>query len=294
MFYIGDYDKQKIITHYLQNNSVNNVVIFYREHLKREYDIPVKCEYLEYKQSIMYVNYYRLLEQVNRNTLIIIDECLGNVNRHCLEYNCMKTIINQTPQRLVFNYLPFIENTDDFMILMEFYNETKYKSERFDWEFLKDINLHVKPVRITLDFKEIYLSKEAFDKYNAEKEKLFANIGRSDPDTIPRNLSIVAGNLRFEATKGNISINDCYVRNKRFKKGLIYKDEFYGGGLNSKCYVFDFPTNRINLIDVLTINNLDKVYAYTSDLSIDKWYKSDYEEWVKRLEEFYRRFEELK
>ena len=298
MFYIGAWDKQKIITHYLEHNpSVNGVVIFYREGLQREYDIPIKCEYLEYKQSIMYKNYYRLLEHVNRNTLVIIDECLGTINRHCLEYNCMKTIINQTPQRLVFNYLPFIENTDDFMILMEFYNETQYKSEKFVWDFLKDINLHVKPVHIHMDFDKIEMSEESIQKYEREKKKLFDNIGNSDPDTIPRNLALTAGNLRYENMgKGRqFLVENSLVRNKRFKKGLVYKEEIQSGAhCEEDAMIFDFPMNRIHLIDVLTTQLINHIYVFTSDLSIDKWHRQDYEAWVERLEEFYRKFEEMK
>lgn len=301
MFYIGAWDKQKIITHYLEHNpSVNGVVVFYREGLQREYDIPVKCEYLEYKQSIKYTNYYRLLEHVNRNTLIIVDECLGTSNCHCLEYNCMKTILNQTPQRLVFNYLPFIDSVDDFMILMEFYNDVRYKGEAFDWNFLKDINLHVKPVHVKIEFERMDLPEKSIEKYTREREKLFNNAVNDveiNPDTIHRQLALLAGNLRFnslpEEKRG--LINDCLVRNNRFKMGVTYKDCMKTYPECDEIKVFDFPTYKKHLLDVLNVLKVDKIHVFTSDLRVDDlYYRQTWEKWVNELEEFYQKFAEIK
>lgn len=301
MFYIGAWDKQKIITHYLEHNpSVNGVVVFYREGLQREYDIPVKCEYLEYKQSIKYTNYYRLLEHVNRNTLIIVDECLGTTNRHCLEYNCMKTILNQTPQRLVFNYLPFIDSVDDFMILMEFYNDVRYKGETFDWSFLKDINLHVKPVHVQIEFERVDLPEKAIEKYTKEREKLFNNALNDvevNPETIHRQLALLAGNLRFNnmPEEKRELIKGCLVRNNRFKMGVTYKDCMKTYPDYEKVMVFDFPTYKKHLIDVLNVLRVDKIHVFTSDLRVDNlYYRQTWEKWANELEEFYQKFAEIK
>lgn len=280
MFYIGDWDKQKILSHYIEHNDIQFVVIVYSERLNHQnYDIPIKHEYIEWHQTIMYKNYYRLLQHINKKTLIVCDNILVHQNRYQLEYNCINNFINQTPHRLVFNYLPFIENENDFMILLDFYNKNLYKGEPFRWEYLKDINIRIKPVHIEYEFEDIPLSEKDKVQYQKKRDALFDGIKLSDPDTIPRNLAITAGDIR----KQYMSKDDTYTaRNMRCKshKMSTYKED----ELNT---IFDFPTKRIEFINLLTLTKKLKVKALTSDLSIDKYYKNDYIAWRDRLEDFY-------
>lgn len=279
MFYLGNWDKQKIITHYLNNNDVRKVLVIHSERHKETFDIPVPHEYIEYHQTIMYKNYYRLLQWIDKYTLIIIDNILATQNRYQLEYNCINNYINQTPQRIVFNYLPFIEDKDDFMILLDFYNKNLYKGEPFDWKYLKDVNLHIKPVHLNFNFIDIPMNEKDKQVYEKKKNELFDNIGLRDPDTIPRNLSILAGDLR----KTKVDPDTKYVtRNARCKKlqTTLYKQ-------NELNTIFDFPTKRTELIDLLYITKKTTIDVVTSDLSIDQYHKTDYLAWKERLEEFY-------
>lgn len=279
MFYIGDWDRQKIITHYIENNDVRKVLVIHSERLKQEYNIPFPHEYIEYHQTIMYKNYYRLLQWIDKYTLIITDNILVTQNRYQLDYNCINNFINQTPQRLVFNYLPFIEDKDDFMILLDFYNKNLYKGEPFRWDYFKDVNLHIKPVHLDFNFIDIPMTEKDVEIYEKKKNELFEDIGLRDPDTIPRNLAILAGDLR----KAKIDRDGKYtVRNARCKNlnTTLYKQD----ELNT---IFDFPTKRTEFIDLLTLSKKTTVDVVTSELSIDKYYKNDYLAWRDRMEEFY-------
>ncbi len=279
MFYIGDWDRQKIITHYIENNDVRKVLVIHSERLKQEYNIPLPHEYIEYHQTIMYKNYYRLLQWIDKYTLIITDNILVTQNRYQLDYNCINNFINQTPQRLVFNYLPFIEDKDDFMILLDFYNKNLYKGEPFRWDYFKDVNLHIKPVHLDFNFIDIPMTEKDVEIYEKKKNELFEDIGLRDPDTIPRNLAILAGDLR----KAKVDRDGKYtVRNARCKNlnTTLYKQD----ELNT---IFDFPTKRTEFIDLLTLSKKTTVDVVTSELSIDKYYKNDYLAWRDRMEEFY-------
>lgn len=280
MFYIGDWDKQKILSHYIEHNDINFVVVIHSERLGQpHYEIPIKHEYIEYHQTIMYKNYYRLLQLITKKALIVCDNILVTQNRYQLEYNCINNFINQTPHRLVFNYLPFIENKDDFMILLDFYNKNLYKNEPYRDEYLEDINLRIKPVHLNFDFVDIPVTEKDKELYQKKRDALFDGIKLKDPDTIPRNLAITAGDIR----KQYMSKDERYTaRNMRCKthEMTTYKE-------NELNTIFDFPTKRVEFIDLLSITKQTNIKVLTSELSIDRHYKNDYLEWRDRLEAFY-------
>lgn len=281
MFYIGDWDKQKVVSHYIANNDVRKVLVIYNPRLFMQFDIPqnIPHEYIEYGQTIMYKNYYRLLQWIDKKTLIISNELLITENRYQLEYNCINAFLNQTPQRLVFSYLPFINFKKDFMILLDQYNSALYKGEQFEYEFVKQVKTFFKPVHLTAEFIDIEVSDKDAEKYEKDKEKRFAEIGMKDPDTIPRNLSLLAGNIRAAYADPN----DTYTcRNARFKKlkHTTYKED----ELNT---ILDFPVKRQELIALLTVTKKTHIKALTSRLSIDRWHKWDLLKWIEELEDFY-------
>lgn len=287
MFYIGDWDRQKIISHYIEHNDVDFVLVVYAERLHQpDYGIPIKHEYIEWHQTIMYKNYYRLLQRINRRTLIVCDNILVHQNRYQLEYNCINNYINQTPQRIVFNYLPFIDGSDDFMILLDFYNKNLYKGEPFRWDYLRDVNLHVKPVHINFDFVPIEVTERDKEQYQKKRDALFDGIGLKDPDTIPRNLAITAGDIRKQYMPQDWKYTARNMRCKSHEMTTYKQDE-----LN---VIFDFPTKRIEFIDLLTLSRQTTVRALTSELSIDQFYKQDYTAWRDRLEAFYDKADVLR
>lgn len=301
MFYIGDWDKQNVVSHYIENNDVRKILVIYNPTCKTEYSFPedIPFEYLAYKDAIMYKNYYRLLQWIDKKTLIISDELLIQENRYALEYNCVNAFLNQTPQRIVFSYLPFINDEKDVMILMDQYNNALYKGEQFEYDIVKNSKMFIKPVHITAKFIHIDVDKTDVDEYNKDKEKCFSEIGMKDPDTIPRNLAIHAGTIRAKHIFGIINSmpsefieesnntqftenNKFLCRNLRFKKlnCTTYKED-------ENNTIIDFPIRRQELISLLTRTREKDLIVTTSDLSIDRWQKKDLEDWINRLEKFY-------
>ena len=75
-------EKCEIIKKYLANNkNIKKIFIFYFKDLKSIYDIDMEIEYVEYKDIEMYKYFYRLLEEINNDTLLIVDELLRTQNR---------------------------------------------------------------------------------------------------------------------------------------------------------------------------------------------------------------------
>lgn len=278
MFYIGDWNKKKIIDYYINNNDVKKVIVIYTKRLYENYDINIDHEYIEIHQVKDYKNHYRLLQYVNRYTLIILDNLLVSQQRYSNEYNCIANLINQTPHRLVFNYFPFIENKNDFMILLDFYNRVKYKGERFDYELFKDFKYFIKPIYLKLNFINIDVSNEDKQEFNKERDKLFDEIGLNNPNTIPNKLSILCGNIKYKNMKNDV---DKFIsRNKRYKNLTTYKND-------EANIILDLPTNRKDFVEWVTKTKQTNITILTSDLIMDKWYKKDYLEWLERIKEFY-------
>ena len=71
-------------------------------------------------EIIQYKFYYRLLQEIGKDTLLVVNECLRMQNRYDLTYNCLRLFLQQTPHALVFQYLPIIDTIADFMVLFDF------------------------------------------------------------------------------------------------------------------------------------------------------------------------------
>ena len=164
-------EKQKIIDDYLSENKIKKVFILYYEHFKEEYNMDCEIEYVEWDDIIEYPYFYRLLEEIDNDVLIIVDELMRKQNRSELTYNCSHHYLNQTEYKIIFEYFPFIIDSSDTMKLLDFQNKGKYKGKSFDYEFIKDEDFKVKPVEI--DFKVDLRSINNLQKqlYEQQKEK---------------------------------------------------------------------------------------------------------------------------
>lgn len=101
--------KQQVIDAYLSEHTIRKVYCFYYKHFPYRYDINTEIEYIEYSDIEMYKYFYRLLEEIDENCLIVIDELMRTRNRAELIYNCSHHYLNQTPHRIVFEYFPIVE-----------------------------------------------------------------------------------------------------------------------------------------------------------------------------------------
>ena len=275
-------EKQQVIDSYLKENEIKKIYCFYFKKFKYEYDVPCEIEYIEYADIEMYKYFYRLLEEIDNNSLIIMDECMRTKNRNELIYNCAHHYQNQTVHKIIFEYLPIIDSKDDFMILLDFDKPGKYKGRGFDFDFFKEEDILMKPIHYEIDVVNIGHSEDELKKYNKKRDELFDNLGNKDPETVPRALQIVAGNY-----KKRIIEDGCqYVaRNKRFKKDNVFSYEDVEQG--EKYIILDFHFRRLNMNDYLKKTDTTRIDFVSTGLSIDKVLINQFNDWIARLEELY-------
>jgi hypothetical protein len=272
---LNEQEKQQVVECYIRENNITQVKVFYPE----KFPVDIDGEHIEYKDIIEYKFFYRLLEEIDPNTLLVFNECLRTQKRSDLTYNCAHHYCNQTSHKIVFEYFPFIEDKADFMILLDFLNKGKYKGKGFSWEFLQEEDVQVKPISFTLH--TIDMIAPNLMGYERKKRQLFANLGNSDPDTIPRQLHIWAGNDK----KQMIDPAQRYVaRNARFKMPNVvtYKDVEPG-----EYILLDFPHRRIDMNDFLKVTGMTHLRFVNSTLKVDQWYINEFRAWAERLGEFH-------
>jgi len=277
-----DDEKKRVIDSYVAENDIRKVFIFYYKDFPLEYDNADKeVEHVEYADIIMYKFFYRLLEEINNNVLLVFNECMRTQNRSDLTYNCAHHYCNQTKHKIVFEYFPFIEDNADFMILLDLLNKYKYKGKSFRYELLSGEDILVVPKSFTIRTIDISITQKDVEKYEKLKEDLFNNLGESDPDTIPRRLHVWAGNLKKSCIKPDL----LYVaRNKRFKLPNVMT---YSETEERDYIIIDMPHRRIDFNDFLKKTKMRDIVFINTGLKVDLYYINDLREWAERLGEFY-------
>ena len=274
--------KQRIHEYLKQYPEVKQIVFF---HPDKENPINIEgidVEYRTWSDIIMYKYFYPLLEKIDHSTLLIFDELSRTKKRNDLTYNCAHHYGNQTDKIIVFQYLPVIDNPEDFMILMDYAFPNRYKGQKFSSEMLNSASIEIKPVSISLKSIDIDVTDDISEKYEQEKERLFETLGNKDPDTIPRQLHIWCGT----AKKQSIKPDDLYIaRNARFKKTNVCD---YNTDKKSDQYtVIDFPVRRLQFIDFLRRTGVKNIQFLNSGLSVDRYYYGDYSNWLSQIREVF-------
>lgn len=285
-------EKQEVIDDYLAKHSIRKVFVLYWKRFKPRFAVPCESEYVEYKDIIMYKFFYRLLEEIDNDCLIVVDECMRTQNRSELTYNCAHHYLNQTEHRIIFEYFPFIEDKADFMILLDFLSKGKYKGKGFDFEYLRDENVLIKDNPIGYEVKYIPIKERQQKSYEKKKESLFDNLGMKDPDTIPRNLHVFVGNYK----KAYVRPDRYYIaRNARFrldnvatyqKPRLMPETPSLFDIIDSTIYVLDFPHRRLDFNDYLKHTKATEVVFISTGLPVDNYYSGEFEKWLERRAEF--------
>lgn len=280
---LGIRDKQKLVNEYIKDhNSINKIFCFYYKDFPIKLNTGIDVEYIDYAEIIMYRTFYPLLEKIDNNSLLIFNECMRTNNRSDLTYNCAHHYSNQTGHKIVFEYFPIIDTKNDFMILLDLVDKGKYKGKSFDYLFLQTEDVKVKPRKIKLEIIPVETSEHDRVRYERRKEMLFNNLGNKDPDTIPRNLQLFAGDLK----KGAVEPDNLYIaRNKRFNLDNV---KSYTEVTEKGDYiVIDMHYRRINFNDFLKITQMRKVKYLSTTLSIDNVIINDFAEWKARLDAIY-------
>jgi hypothetical protein len=281
MIYIGlkDNAKRREIAAYVQKHGIKKVFVFYPEKFPLNYK---EARHIEYKEIIMYRTFYPLLEEIGQDSLLVFNEVMRTQKRGDLTYNCAHHYCNQTPHKLVFQNFPFIEDKNDFMILLDLLDKDCWKGKTFDYACLQSDPVQVVPIHIKLKPINVEISDKDQQRYSKKRDSLFDSLGEKEPETIPRALQLFAGDLK----KSAIEDSKTYVaRNKRFKRDniLTYDDIRKRGDY----IVIDTHWRRINMNDFLQVSGLTRVKYLSTVLPIDTHITTEFMKWTARLEAFY-------
>ena len=98
MIYLGLSSTQKleVVEQYCLNNSIQRIVVLTPPKFSFNLNIPIPHEHVFWGESglgvknelVQYKFYYRLIQEIDHSTLLVINECLRTQNRHDLTYIC--------------------------------------------------------------------------------------------------------------------------------------------------------------------------------------------------------------
>lgn len=187
--YIGECDKTKIVNEYISGNKIDKVYII-GDDISIDFE---NKETIKFSDTIMYKYFYRLLQEINKDSLIVLNECLKKQNRYDLTYNCIRRYMLQTDHRIIFNYFPIIKVQEDFMILYDMLQNNPFLKESYKY-ITEFENVEIGNVVFDVNKTDVVLPNECEAEYEREKENLIGKVNK-DPDIIPRGL------LRFSEKK---------------------------------------------------------------------------------------------
>jgi hypothetical protein len=172
----------------------------------------------------------------------------------------------------------------DFMILLDFIDKGRYKGKSFSWDFIKCVDVCAHPFFISevSDIK-VDVSEKERDRYESKKKTLFDGLGEeSDPEVIPRQLHVFAGNFKKNALEPGVQ----YVaRNARFK--LPNVATYSGVEQGVEYTLIDFPHRRIDFCDFLRVTGQSRLRFVSTGLPVDVYYFNELISWLQRLGGFY-------
>lgn len=284
MIYLGltDEEKGRTVRAYCLDHDIRKVFVLSPKRFFFECGVE-GAETIEWVDIIEYRFFYRLLQEIDASTLVVVNECLRLQNRYALTYNCIRHFLNQASHQLVFQWLPFIDDMQDFMILFDFDTRSLRKREKYSAELLSECRIAVHARQIVWKKIDVPTDEVLRASYDREKSKLINGIGLKDPHTIPRNLYLISGKARMQ----RVEMGAWYVaRNQRFKiaKMQTYKDGSYP---NPPYTLFEFPHNFIDFADVSALSGQINFDVLVADLKVDRWYFDRYAQWAQRLENGY-------
>ena len=298
MIYLGyaNAEKQQIIADYRAAHDIRKVVVIMPE----RFPLAVAgADQVGYADVIMYVTFYRLLQEIDGHTLIVLNECLRTQNRYDLAYNCIRNYQNQTPHSLVFQTLPQIDEAEDFMILFDFATQSRWKRRHFDAELIREhAAVAVRPWALGFCRIDVPTSTATQQSYAAECAQRFAELGARDPHTLPRNLYLVGGRdklayIRAQASAQPSLFADAeagrrqYVaRNKRLgRDDVITYDEVQPGG--GPYTIVELPHRFIDWCDFVAYTGQAACSLLVANLKVDHWYFDRYAAWKERVNATY-------
>lgn len=281
---LSEAQKQREIVRYVREHGVKNVIVLSDEHFFMELpDLP-KIRQIGYKETIMYRTFYPLLEEIDDSCLLVMNEMMRDRNRNCLTYNCIAKYTNQTPHRLVFEYLPIVETRKDIMILLDFDKSQQYKGQGVGDISLREHNIRCIRRRFELSVKQAPVPEGAEAEYDAKRDELFEKLGSRDPNTVPRDLHIWTGKYKLPEILSSPT-RDFAARNRRFKLPNVtpYPDAEPG----HDYALIDFPVTQKNFNDFLRRTGQTAFTYLSAGFKVDDVYIRAFEAWRKEAESVY-------
>lgn len=287
MIYLGkdNLAKSNVLSEYVKASGVRKVFILSPEKFRFDY-AGEAVEWVGWADIIKYRFFYRLLQEIGNDVLVVVNECLRTQNRYDLTYNCIRNFLNQTRHVIIFQYLPIIESIEDFMILFDFDTRSRWRRERFNAQLLDEVNISCTPRPVSFRRINIGASEKLRAVYTRERQKLFDSIGLKDPHTIPRNLHLVAGREKLHYIEQYMDPDQNYVgRNNRFNIPTMhgYKDPSFASG----CAVFEFCHNIIDFSDFISLSQQSAVDVLIAEVKADQWYYERFYNWTQSLSNAY-------
>lgn len=290
MIYLGldTTSKLKVIQQYCCDLDIKRVVVLCPPKFRLDLGKEIPNEVVLWGETglgpkneiVQYKFYYRLIQEIDHSTLVVIHECLRTQNRNDLTYNCIRQFLQQTHHQIIFQYLPFIDGIEDFMTLVDFDTRSQWKRQPFTPELAANAQIFINPIVPQFDEIQVEASAKVKTAYAKEKAKLIDNIGLKDPHTIPRNLYLFTGKTKLPI----VNESGHYVgRNNRFKLPNLttYRDDSFP----DLCTVFEFCHNHIEFNDFLALSGQVQIPVLTTNLKVDQWYLQRYRDWAERLSE---------
>jgi len=274
-------EKDSEITRYCKENQIRKVFIL--SHGTSQ--LPCSFaghEHIEYSQVIQYKYYYRLLQEIDDSSLIVVNECLRTQNRNDLTYNCIRNYLNQTRHRIVFQYLPIIDTLDDFMILFDLDTRSRWKRDKWRESMRGEIDIVSKRIDVRLDRIYVETDNQTRVAYQREKKRIISGIGLRDPHTIPRNLHLISGKAKLRVVE---SSRQYVGRNNRFKIPSMHT--FKDDSFPDICTIFEYCHNFISFEDFLAKSGQSNIPVLVTDLKVDEWYHERYVALSKRIRDAY-------
>lgn len=300
MIFIGYSDAEKIaeVKRYRSANDIGKVVVISAD----EFPLPIPdTDQIKYSDVIMYVTFYRLIQEIDSRTLIVINECLRTQNRYDLTYNCIRNYLNQTTHQLIFQQLPQIDTCEDFMILFDFDTRSRWKRQKFELGLILDnAKVCIRPLPLSFTALNVPTAAATKAKYDSERDRLFAELVARDPHTLPRNLYLIGGKdklayidscnqpqLSLFGMPAAGAVSGKYVaRNQRLNRDNIitYSDVTLDGGPYT---IVELPHRFIDFSDFVKRTDQAGGEVLVADLKVDRWYFNRYVEWKDRINETY-------
>lgn len=269
-------EKARRVQEYVNGHRVDRVFVLTPK--KLTVDFGVDAEVIEWAQIVQYRHFYRLLQEIDRHTLVIVNECLRTQNRYDLTYNCMRHFLAQTGHQLIFQHLPIIDSNEDFMTLFDFDTKSRWKRTRFEDAPLDESVVEVASEPVALTAVDVDAPAKLKAQYEKRKRELVDGIGLRDPHTIPRNLYLLGGKVKAAAAD---PWGWHVARNQRIKLDRLttWKAESFPETYTA----IELPHDFRDFIDFLTLSMQSTVPVMVADLKVDHWYFSRYVEWAWRV-----------